>query len=221
MKTWIYKITDRYSLQGNAFLFCNILFLITISILFGTTTTGSIITRLLFNILILSSLFTIKRNKNLLFSLGVITIVSGHFFAWFFHYKHLNSITDFLKIIFFSVIVAKLVFQVMKSKNVDGKVIFESINVYLLISIIGSLIALIIMAYNPDAFVFNTAETHYFSDFFYFSIVTTTTLGYGDIIPASSAAKLLSMFLAIGGQLYLTIILALLIGKYLANKNKD
>ncbi len=221
MNKWIYRLTDRHIKQGNAFLILNIILFISVSLLFTDYKIGRILAKILFNTLILSSLFTIKRNKNLLFSLGLITIVSGEILASIFAYKQLEYLAGTLKVIFFSIIVIKLVIQVIKSKNVNSKVIVESINVYLLIAIIGSIIAFVIMTANPEAFAFNTMEYKNLSDFLYYSVVTITTLGYGDIVPVSSAAKLLSMFLSVAGQLYITIILALLIGKFLANTDKN
>jgi voltage-gated potassium channel Kch len=46
----------------------------------------------------------------------------------------------------------------------------------------------------------------------YFSFVTLTTLGYGDITPASDLARLLAMMEAMLGQLFLVIIVARLVG---------
>ena len=49
-------------------------------------------------------------------------------------------------------------------------------------------------------------------DFIYYSFVTLTTLGYGDITPVTMAAKFLSILEAIIGQLFLVILLARLVG---------
>jgi hypothetical protein len=45
----------------------------------------------------------------------------------------------------------------------------------------------------------------------YFSFVTMTTLGYGDIVPVSLAARMLSVLQAIVGQLFLVILVARLV----------
>jgi hypothetical protein len=45
-------------------------------------------------------------------------------------------------------------------------------------------------------------------------------LGYGDVTPVSAFAKSLTIIIAISGQLYLTILIALLVGKYLSNPEK-
>jgi len=55
-----------------------------------------------------------------------------------------------------------------------------------------------------------------FHDYLYFSFVTLTTLGYGDITPVSSFAKSITILIAITGQLYLTILIAFLVGKFLS-----
>lgn len=60
---------------------------------------------------------------------------------------------------------------------------------------------------------------HEFEKFIYYSFVTLTTVGYGDITPNSSAAKVLTIFLCTAGQLYLTVLVGLIVGKYISKLN--
>jgi len=55
----------------------------------------------------------------------------------------------------------------------------------------------------------------------YLSFETITTLGYGDITPNSPFAKNVAIFLSFAGQLYLTMIIALLMGKYLKGAQSE
>jgi len=55
-------------------------------------------------------------------------------------------------------------------------------------------------------------------EFTYFSFVTLTTLGYGDIAPVSIIAKTACWMEAVIGQAYLTILIAQLVGHYIARK---
>jgi voltage-gated potassium channel len=57
-------------------------------------------------------------------------------------------------------------------------------------------------------------------DFIYFSHVTLTTLGYGDILPVTMVAKAAVAFEAIIGVMYLTIIMARLVSLYSADFNR-
>ncbi len=58
-----------------------------------------------------------------------------------------------------------------------------------------------------------------FVDFLYFSFITMATVGYGDITPISSETQTLSYLIAIIGQLYVAIVVAIIVGKYLARNN--
>jgi voltage-gated potassium channel Kch len=55
----------------------------------------------------------------------------------------------------------------------------------------------------------------------YFSFITLTTLGYGDILPATPFARVLAVAEALCGQIFLTTFLAFLVGNYLAQRQDD
>jgi Na+/H+-dicarboxylate symporter len=50
----------------------------------------------------------------------------------------------------------------------------------------------------------------------YFSFVTLTTLGYGDITPVSTAARMLATIQAVIGQMYLTVLVARFVGMHIS-----
>ena len=53
----------------------------------------------------------------------------------------------------------------------------------------------------------------------YFSFTTLTTLGYGDIVPHSAAARTLAVLEAVTGQIYLTVLVARLVGLYIVHES--
>ena len=57
-----------------------------------------------------------------------------------------------------------------------------------------------------------------FWDFVYYSFVTLTTLGYGDVTPHAPFAKSLAYMEALVGQFYIAVLIASLIGTHLANR---
>ena len=82
------------------------------------------------------------------------------------------------------------------------------------------------MRINPQAFSFpetamnNVGRSGEFVNYMYYSLVSISTLGYGDIVPLVPYAKSLATFISICGQLYIAILLALLVGKYASRSNK-
>lgn len=59
------------------------------------------------------------------------------------------------------------------------------------------------------------------SDWLYFSFVTMTTLGYGDLLPLSGAARLLAYLQAVFGQFYVAILVAGLVSAYISSRQED
>ena len=55
-------------------------------------------------------------------------------------------------------------------------------------------------------------------DLIYFSNVTLTTLGYGDIVPISNLARTLANLEAMAGQLYVAIVIASMVGMQVTQK---
>jgi voltage-gated potassium channel Kch len=56
--------------------------------------------------------------------------------------------------------------------------------------------------------------------FEYFSFVTITTLGYGDITPVTDKASALALIEAFVGQIYLVVLVAWLVGMYVSRRSK-
>ena len=55
----------------------------------------------------------------------------------------------------------------------------------------------------------------------YYSFVTLTTLGYGDIVPTSAIARMFSAIEAVTGQLYLAVLVAQLVGLHISQSTRD
>jgi len=121
-----------------------------------------------------------------------------------------------------------MISHVVKSNNVKGIIILNAINSYLLIGLIGAFLFALIdvvneyfLKSNVPAINFGSITNPNMHDLIYFSFVTLTTLGYGEITPVAGIAKSLSIILSLTGQIYLTIIIALLIGKFLTRSQEQ
>jgi hypothetical protein len=114
----------------------------------------------------------------------------------------------------------KIVSQLLKVKVVDATAIMGAVGGYLLIGLAGSFINAFINVLDPTAFSDPSLSKSVYS-FVYYTFVTYTTLGYGDILPESSQARSISILISISGQIYLTILMAILVGKYLFSFDQE
>jgi hypothetical protein len=125
----------------------------------------------------------------------------------------LNYVSLLTNIIFFQYIVIRMIIQIAKSKKADAGTIFESINGYLMMGLMFTTWVGVAMFYDPTAFNFPTSDPASI-DFAYFTFVTMTTLGYGDISPQLPFARAISIMISTAGQIYIAVIIAMLVGKY-------
>ena len=139
----------------------------------------------------------------------------------------LTKISFLVNILFFDLIVLLFILQIAKAKTVTFRVIMESVNGYLMLGLSFSILIGLVCFIDPTSFSFEhlTGEMNpsysYFSNYTYYAFVTLTTLGYGDVVPLSPAARSLSIFTSITGQMYVAIIIAALVSKYLGQRSKD
>ena len=104
--------------------------------------------------------------------------------------------------------------QVLFTGPIDGNKIVGAICIYLLIGLIWALLYLFLAQTIPGAFNGLEQAVWYdnFADVAYYSFVTLTTLGYGDISPVTPMARFLVYMEAILGVFYMAILVASLIG---------
>jgi hypothetical protein len=127
--------------------------------------------------------------------------------------------------LFFAAVAVKVVWSIFTSHELTLDSVFGAICGYLFLGVAWGLTYAAIDAANPKAFHFenairpqverSAADSHIF---FYYSFVTLTTVGYGDITPVSIPARTLSWVEALTGQLYLAVLIAGLISALVARR---
>jgi len=138
-----------------------------------------------------------------------------------FDFELMSIIASVISFAFFIFVIIKLVIRIAKSKTVGALEFLEAVNIYFLFGIVGSILFRLIYTNDVHSFNYPSESLRHTADFLYFSFVTISTLGYGDITPNQDLAKSLSIFLSVTGQLYLTMIIAMLVGKYLSQPKHD
>ena len=102
----------------------------------------------------------------------------------------------------------------LSGRRVDQNIMVGALGMYLLIGLIWASVFLIILHFSPDAF--RGIEVRDYADNFsvavYFSFVTITSLGYGDISPAAPIAQVATILAAISGAFYMAVVVATLVG---------
>jgi len=167
-----------------------------------------------------------KKTRRIIFVPGIITIV----LTWL-DYFFVNDALEFVSFLSFfcfnMFITVFMIRHIARSQQVTLTIIINSINGYLLIGVLGAVLLVMTQLLQKFFFHVDTGAINFagdvatgFHDYLYFSFVTLTTLGYGDITPVSAFAKSLTIIIAIAGQLYLTILIAMLVGKYLSHPAK-
>ncbi|MCP4836579.1 MAG: hypothetical protein GY895_17630 [Phycisphaera sp.] len=126
-----------------------------------------------------------------------------------------------LLLVYMTVLIAHDIFT---TDEVDGDTISGSISVYLLIAAIFSVMYTILGNLESNAFHIppdiQVPDASMGPDrlMVYFSITTITTLGYGDITPRGELARSLANLEALMGQIYLTVLVARLVGRNLSRR---
>jgi voltage-gated potassium channel len=166
--------------------------------------------------LLLLSLLSLKTNrkwgKGFLIIVAImlaVVVVRGTTEIGYFEYFYLGLM------VLFMLAAAWLVgSQVLLTGEVDLNVIVGSVALYLLIGYIYALFYTILLEFSPNALNGVDAGLWYdnLSITTYFSFVTLTTLGYGDISPSTSVAQVIVILEAVTGMFYLAVIVASLIG---------
>jgi voltage-gated potassium channel len=161
-----------------------------------------------------------KSNKR---GYGLITMLLTIGFLWFsiandWQNSALQVIRMIIMVMFFGFTFAKMVREIFKLKRVTGRVVIGAVGAYLLLGYIGAFLFEIIQLIYPNSFTNMSVFDGSFYGEIYFSFVTISTLGYGDISPLTPQGQAIAIFVAISGQLYLAILMAALVGKFLASK---
>jgi hypothetical protein len=188
---------------------------------------GDLIVSVLFSLVLIAGVLAVADRKRILVIAIVLAIpaIAGR---WINHFR-----PDLVPPAFFLVaglfliafVVARLLRFVLRAPSVNVEVLCASISAYLLLGLMWTLAYWLVDRLTPGgAFSFNTnAGTRSMNGFtgFYFSFITLSTVGYGDITPVSRLARWLAAMEAMTGLLYVAVLIARLVALYSSPKSGD
>lgn len=114
--------------------------------------------------------------------------------------------------------------HVLTSRRVTADILFGVACVYLLLGVTWSFAYMLTEMIQPGSFVLPEGihvEPAQINELLYYSFVTLTTLGYGEILPVSPFARSLAIIESVAGVLYLALIVARLVAMYQIHSRED
>lgn len=129
--------------------------------------------------------------------------------------------------LFLILVALSILKDLFHGSEVTGDKLAGAVCIYLMIALIWGYAFLITEFLTPESFSFTQGYERMqlwvskeFFPFFYFSLVTMTTVGYGDMAPVTTVAQTLATTEALVGQVYLTILVARLVGMFLIHQQQ-
>jgi hypothetical protein len=107
-------------------------------------------------------------------------------------------------------------------EKVNFNILMGAICVYMLMGIIWAIIYSFLHYLVPGSFsgLRVDSEVNRLLEFIYYSFVTLTTLGYGDLLPVNPIARALAYMEALIGQIYVAVLIAGLVSIHISNREK-
>ena len=188
-------------------------------ILFTPLVQGFVGIQILWNIfltgILLSGVHAVSENKWRVYTASLLALpMLLHLWSAYFVETNLHVVIvgSLCGVLFFAYMIVNILVFIYRQDKVTRDLIAGAIVVYLLMAIMWTFIYRVVETVHPGSFTIPTADIHERMRFIYFSLVTITTLGYGDVVPKTSLATSLATLEAVVGQLYLVTTVAWLVG---------
>lgn len=186
--------------------------------------------RLVFSLVMLASLATLGGSTRTL-ALAVVVLIPAIVTNWIplFNDAVWTVYADNLtSILYFSVIGYHLGRYVLITERVTSNVLYAAMCLYLILALVWAAIYNNLYIYYENAFAFNSPEVLALANnpestmglFTYFSFVTLSTLGYGDIVPLTRVTQSWAAVEAMIGQFYIAIVMARLVSLHVVDNGK-
>jgi hypothetical protein len=181
---------------------------------------GDLVVTCLFSLVLLAAVLAVAARKAVLV-IAIVLAIPAIVGRWVNHFEpRIVSPVIFLTagLILIAYVVANLLRFVFRAPSVDVEVLCASISAYLMLGLMWAIAYWLVDQLTPGgAFSFNTnSGPRSMKGFtgFYFSFITLSTVGYGDITPVSRAARWLAAMEAMTGLLYVAVLIARLVSLY-------
>ncbi|MBW2436039.1 MAG: hypothetical protein JRF29_02090 [Deltaproteobacteria bacterium] len=179
---------------------------------------------LFFSIIFITTIYAASQKKHHII-IAVILIIPTLLAVWTEDNPVNNTVLTIgyiCGLIVFAFAVISILVYVFSEQVVTRQTISAAVGVYLLLALMWTFIYRLLENLYPGSFAIAhskllNAENLYL----YFSLVTITTLGYGDITPIGGQVLSMAVLEAITGQIYLVVVVAWFVGMYVSRKSNQ
>jgi hypothetical protein len=185
---------------------------------------GHFILSLLFSLVLIAAVFAVANRKRSLM-IALVLAIPAIIARWINQLRpdlvHAGVFLVFA-LVLLAFVIGHLLSFVLRAPVVTTEVLCGSIAAYLMLGLMWTVAYWLVDQVTPGgAFSFNNSRgSHSMNGFtgFYFSFITLSTVGYGDITPVSQAARWLAAMEAMTGLLYVAVLIARLVSLYSSAK---
>ena len=170
----------------------------------------------------ISAIYAVRQKKHDVVIAGILA-APMLLAVWLYHFFPRQPIIvsgEFFGMLFLGFVIICMLGFIFREEEVTREVIQMAIAVYLLMAVMWAFAYSILDFFYPDAFAAPGGPREEVYSFLYFSFITITTLGYGDIVPLSDKASSLAILEAVVGQMYLVVVVAWLVGMHVSRKSR-
>lgn len=215
-----------------AILLSSLLILLVFFPAFGPERVGGTLLNILFSAVLIAGVYAAAvSRRQILIAMGLA--ICALVFNWIskFYFSPFTLLSSlFLQAFFVGFVLVSIFRHILRTKSVTSDTLLGAICVYLLMCLLWTFVYALIEVMSPGSFSIEGMGSETAMSFedlydkymalFYYSFVTLTTLGFGDITPQTRIARSFTTLEAVAGQLYLTILVARLVGLHITQSGK-
>jgi hypothetical protein len=175
-----------------------------------------------FFLVFLSAVYAIRQKKSV-FIIALLLVLLTEILALLSYLKDIPSLdmlSNILGGLLLAYTVTIIVHHLFTEDKITGDMIMGAICAYFLMGLVWSLGYSTLEFFQPGSFQMPQGTVNQ-ATFTYYSYVTLTTLGYGEITPISAPARSFAVLEAMMGQIYLAVLIARLVGIHIAQSSRS
>ncbi len=186
---------------------------------------GEVIFDIMLSVTLLATIYATSQNRRF-FVAGIVLASSTFASAWLALLSGLlfpALASTLLGFLYFAYAALVILIHILRASTITLDELLAAVSTYLLLGIGGGFIFRFLELVDSGALVNTTAvapelsAVSPISAYIYYSFTCLTTLGFGDIVPATPAARVFSYLSAVIGQIFLTVLIARIVGLHISD----